>query len=254
MKFFKHFVDAHRGKSIRQIRRSLGMAGIGMYWNLVEACAEKLEKRCDEEFTEEHCCFEFDLNYVAYILGSKPGRVEYILSTFQEANQLLFSTDNFIIRIEMPKLLESLDRDTKRARHGRGQAAPKIKIKIEDKDKEQTAPHTHGLKTKEEFRPNESFEVVYALYPNRINKQEGFRRLLDQRINGEGEGDLKKAVLNYKRYCELPWMNWYTPMHFDVWCGAKSKKIKPWRDWVSPDPSIFDEKKPNIQESKKLVL
>lgn len=136
MKFFKHFTDARSGTSMRAIRRELGMAGIGQWWSLVEACAEKLEKRGDEEYTAAHCEFRFDVGVVAEILGTKPGRVQDILGTFQEHSLLSFSTDEFIIRISMPKLLESLDRDSRRARHERGRSAPKNKKEEKEKEEE----------------------------------------------------------------------------------------------------------------------
>lgn len=136
MKFFKHFVDAQRGKALRGVRRSLGMAGIGMYWSLVEICAEKLDKKADEEFTKEHCVFEFDLGVLSECLGVKPARVQVILNSFSEHSLLRASSDNFIIKIEMPKLLESLDRDAKRARTERATAAPKIKSKKEDQEQD----------------------------------------------------------------------------------------------------------------------
>lgn len=137
MKFFKHFTDAQRGKSLRGVRRSLGMAGIGMYWNLVEACAEKMEKAADEEYSSEHCNFEFELGLLSECLGVKSGRVQVILNSFSEHSLLHYSTDNFIIKIEMPKLLESLDRDTKRARTERVPSAPKKKRKKEEKEIEE---------------------------------------------------------------------------------------------------------------------
>ena len=49
MKFFKHFTDAHRGKSLNQLRDRLGWAALAKYWTFVEICAEKLEK---EGFTD----------------------------------------------------------------------------------------------------------------------------------------------------------------------------------------------------------
>lgn len=133
MKFFKHFTDAHRGKSLKPIRRKFGMAGIGMWWTLVELCAEKLDKDESESFTEAHCAFEFDRFHLASELGTKQVRLENILGSFSDHSLIESESSGNIIRIKMPKLLECLDRDSRRARTERGQAAPKIKNKIKNK-------------------------------------------------------------------------------------------------------------------------
>jgi len=138
MKFFKHFCDAHRGKSLRGIRRKLGVAGIGMYWIIVELCGEKLEKEESELFDESHCVFEFDLKHFCNELGIKPKRLENILRTFSEHSLFVPECSEDIVKIKMPKLLESLDRDSRRARQERGPDAPKIKKKIKIKNKKET--------------------------------------------------------------------------------------------------------------------
>lgn len=113
------------------------------------------------------------------------------------------------------------------------------KDKEEDKDKEKVKD-----KNKEkEKRPVCDFEMIYQNYPNKINKAEGFLRLHAQSLSSEQFENLKLSSDNYKRYCDLAWNDWYTPMHFDVWCGAKSKEVKPWHDWIDPDPSIYLEKR-----------
>jgi len=132
MKFFKHFVDAHRGKSLKAIRRKWGMAGVGMYWNLAELCAEKLNKEANEEFTSEHCVFEFDLSSLSECLGVKSGRVEVILKSFQELGQLSYERVDFIFKISMPKLLECLDRDASYTRKKREPNAVKTRQEKEE--------------------------------------------------------------------------------------------------------------------------
>lgn len=139
MRWFKHFIDHNRSSAIAHIKRKLGMAGIGCYWQLIEVCAEKMEKHRDEKYGEQHCSFTFDVSQLANILGCKPNRVEFILRIFQECSQLQFSKDNFIVKIEMPKLLEFLDRDTDRARPLRGQGETRSRIDKDNKiEKEPT--------------------------------------------------------------------------------------------------------------------
>jgi len=133
VKWFKHFTDSNRSQEMLRIKRQLGMAGIGCFWNLVESCAGLMEKSRDEKYSEAHCRFSFDVGYLANIFGCKAVRVPVILQTFQECSQLQFKTDGFVVEVEMPKLLEWLDRDTDRARPKRGQAELRDRV---DSDKE----------------------------------------------------------------------------------------------------------------------
>jgi len=112
------------------------MAGIGQYWTLVEMCAEKLEKGGETEFRAEHCVFSFERGHLANELGIKSKRSENILGTFQEHSLIQLECSENVITIKMPKLLEILDRDSRRARHDRATTAPKRKKKKKIKDKE----------------------------------------------------------------------------------------------------------------------
>ncbi len=99
---------------------------------------QKMEKRREENYSEQHCNFSFDISQLANILGCKTKRVEVILRTFQESSLLKFDIDKFTVKIEMPKLLEFLDRDTDRARPPRGQTELRNRIdkKIEKEETE----------------------------------------------------------------------------------------------------------------------
>jgi hypothetical protein len=135
VKFFKHFTDSHRGKSLQQLKRQFGFEGIGRYWTLIELCAEKLEKKRDENLTEEHCVFEFEKTFLMQALGYHNHRhTACYLSALQVIGLCSVSDDGMVYVCSIPKLLESMDRQSKRARPERGQSVPKDKDK--DKDKE----------------------------------------------------------------------------------------------------------------------
>lgn len=135
MKFFKHFTDAHRGTSVQSLINRLGMEGLARYWILVELCAEKLNKDPNEEFTEEHCVFRFDERYLRDTLRTHQlSRLSMFLRCLADVGLMSFSCEENVCVISMPKLLECLDRDTKRARTKRAVSAPKKEK--EDKDKE----------------------------------------------------------------------------------------------------------------------
>lgn len=109
------------------------MAGVGMYWTLAELCGEKLKKDPEEEFTRAHCDFDFECGYLCRELGTNRRGIGHVLGVFAEHS--LISADCFedVIRIKMPKLLECLDRDSKRARIPRVDGAPKKKIENKNK-------------------------------------------------------------------------------------------------------------------------
>lgn len=111
----------------------------------------------------------------------------------------------------------------------RAQDKDKDKDKEEDKDKDK----------EEEFL---DFEILYAAYPNKVNKGEGISRLRDQIKTRSQFNDFLTAVHNYCRYLKLPKnSNWLNAKNFDVFIGPKTKEEKPWQQWVNPDPSIFTE-------------
>lgn len=135
MKFFKHFTDAHRGTSIQAIRKKYDWNGVGRYWTLVELCAEKLSKDRDEEYTIEHCVFEFEKSYLMRILGyGNLLHTSSYLSALSVIGLCSVCETPVAYLCSMPKLLECMDRDTKKARPERGQSAPKIKNKIKNKN------------------------------------------------------------------------------------------------------------------------
>lgn len=223
MKFFKHFVDSHRGKSLLRVRRELGMAGVGMYWTLVELCAEKLEKMKHEEFSEEHCVFEFDVDLIVQQLGTKRVRVGQVLARFQEAELLAAESSEYLIRIKMPKLLESLDRDSKRARAERAMAAPKIKIKIKKKIKSIANEETHA----------EAFVDFYSGYPRKIGKSLANKSYLRERKNGASHEEILLAMEKFRRYHES---NGTDPKFIP----HPATFLSGFRDWLDPTAGSSD--------------
>lgn len=92
------------------------------------------------------------------------------------------------------------------------------------------------------------FEYLYALYPKKVGKGEGIERLRPQITSQKEYDDFAKAVTNYKRYLGLKkHKDWLQAKQFDVFVGVKSKKNKPWHEWVNPDESLFSEQVPQQQ-------
>jgi hypothetical protein len=134
MKFFKHFTDAHEGHTLSTLFEQMGHMGPSCYWTLVELCAKKLEKEDHEEFTEAHCQFRFHERVLRTKLRVSPRNLRKFLNICSELSQVFSSFAKNTVEINFPKLLESLDRDSKRARQERGLPAPKKKIKNKNKE------------------------------------------------------------------------------------------------------------------------
>jgi hypothetical protein len=134
MKFFKHFTDAHEGYSMQALMNQFGLKGYAAYFILLEMCAAKLEKERHEELTDAHCQFRFNERLLREKLRLSSAKVELMLNQCSTLDLLSFSKIKDEFNIQMPKLLESLDRQSKRARPERGQSVPKDKDKDKDKD------------------------------------------------------------------------------------------------------------------------
>ncbi len=147
MKFFKHFTDAHSGESLMEIRRKLGMAGIGQYWTLLEICAKRMDWDHEGPPNIDDCVFKFDRDHLAFLLGTRPSHICMVLAIYEGQGCLTLSSDGHQIFLSIPKLLECLDRDYKRARSDRAPCAPKTKIKIkkEIKNKNNTLADSQVL-------------------------------------------------------------------------------------------------------------
>lgn len=134
MKFFKHFTDSHEGSTLTSLFKQMGHMGPSCYWTLVEICAEKLEKEESEEYTEAHCHFRFHESILRKKLRVSSKNLQKFLRICSELSVVFSTFSQDIVEIEMPKLLECLDRDARRARPERGPSAPKRKSKRKNKE------------------------------------------------------------------------------------------------------------------------
>ena len=90
-------------------------------------------------------------------------------------------------------------------------------------------------------KPEFDLTALCAQYPNRVNKAAGLARLKSQIRTEADFADFETALANYTRYLNLEWnRGWLKAKQWDVFVGAPSKTDKPWREWISPDPSVFE--------------
>jgi hypothetical protein len=113
------------------------MAGVGRYWTFIELCASKMEKERDEEFTDAHCYFEFDKTFLMRALGyHNHVHLMCYLGDMQVIGMCSVSDKSMTVVCHVPKLLECMAREYKRARPRRVLGGPKKKIEIKEEDKE----------------------------------------------------------------------------------------------------------------------
>jgi hypothetical protein len=133
MRWFKHFTDNHRGQSIQLLFGKMGHMGPSCYYTLMEMCAEKLENI--EPNVQQK--FRFHEQLVRRNLHISSAKLQEFLRFSQEYSLLFFKISEEFIEIDMPILLNLLDRDMKKARSTRGQHAQNPRLDIElDKELE----------------------------------------------------------------------------------------------------------------------
>jgi len=134
MRWFKHFSDNHRGQSIQALMDEHGHMGPCCYFFLMEMCAEKLEKNDSSSAP----VFTFHEKLIRSVFRTNRRTSLALLETFQKLNLIFFRTSGNFFEIEMPILLNLLDRDMKKPRLKRGSDAQNTRLDKElDKDKEE---------------------------------------------------------------------------------------------------------------------
>lgn len=128
MKYFKHYNTAHSSTSMNLIIDKLGLAGYAQYFILMELCSAKWDLM---EPGYEQCRFRFHRKHLALNLRTKSFQIGIILTSFQECGQLSWlQCDNEVI-IEIPKLLDSLDKHSKYRRSVVASRSRKATLELE---------------------------------------------------------------------------------------------------------------------------
>ena len=124
MKWFKHFSDNYRGRSINLLFNEMGHTGVACYYILMELCAEKLERFPDKSLEHSDCLFNFSLRFVRQNLRVSLAKVELFLGICSGLGLLSFEISGENLKIEMPILLDLLEYDQKKSRQRRANVTP----------------------------------------------------------------------------------------------------------------------------------
>lgn len=168
MKWFKHYSDMHRGRSINDLLDQLGHTGL-CFFLLQEMCAEKLEKD-DQGLTEADCSWTFHTRIVRQNLRISPVNLVRLLDACAMNGLLSFEFSGSSLTISMPILLNLLERNTKRARKTRTTSAQKSPLdkdidKEEERDKEKELQISKTKRTKQAQEP----AIAIAQPPSKSN-------------------------------------------------------------------------------------
>lgn len=134
MEYFKHYTNAHEGKAVMELFDAFDHTGYAVWFILLEMCAEKMQKSKDENYSEIHCKFSFHERLVRQKLHLSQTKVRNILDKCQELSLLSYEVVGKDFNFYIPKLLESLDRDQRRARQVRDSGAANVRLEERSKN------------------------------------------------------------------------------------------------------------------------
>ena len=117
-----------------KLLNEFGHMGYAAWFILLEMCAEKMQKNHDEMYSEVHCKFTFSERIVRQKLRISRTKVQNILNKCSEYSLLSYDFVGEEFNFYIPKLLESLDRDQRRARQVRDTAATEVRLEVKKKE------------------------------------------------------------------------------------------------------------------------
>lgn len=189
MRWFKHYSDNYRGRSIQDLLDQLGHTGL-CYFLLVEMCAEKLEK--DEQgLTEADCLFSFHTRIIRQNLRISPTNLRRLLDVCAANGLLSFELSGNSLQIKMPILLNLLERNTKKAQQTRIESARNThldKDKDKDVDKEEEKDidiQPRSPKAKLSASEVEDNRLIFNAYRNAYFNRYKVEVKKHQKINGQ---------------------------------------------------------------------
>jgi len=201
MKWFKHYSDASQDEKLVALEAEFGLEGYARYWKILEIIASQMgadNGKCSVTYPTKLWC--------RYLTVRTKILDRYLLHS--ENLSLMFSvTENDLLTISVPKLLEIRDNHSRNLQAKKPQLASKIKSKSKSK-----------IKNKKNLY-SEEFESFWLAYPKKTGKGQAWVAWQNQEANRPENGDILKAVEEQKlsdqwlrdggQYIPLPstWLN-----------------------------------------------
>jgi len=83
MRWFKHFSDNYRGRSVDTFFEEMGHTGVACYFLFLEICTEKLDTNPDKTLEKPKAILNFPLAFVRRNLRISQGKLEVFLNIGQ---------------------------------------------------------------------------------------------------------------------------------------------------------------------------
>ena len=131
MRWFKHYSDNYRGRSVGRFYKEFGHSGISMYYLLTEICTEKMESLPNRGLEQTDFIFSFDLTFVRSVLRSNLTKIESFLSLGSTLNLWDFKIVEQELNLKYPILLDLFDSDLMLSRSRCVRVARKQRLEIE---------------------------------------------------------------------------------------------------------------------------
>jgi hypothetical protein len=132
IKWFKHYSDNYRGRSVHGLFDELGHIGVASYYITLEICAEKLTKVQDKDLESSDFYFGFSERFLRQNLRISSTKLQQFLNICSTFGLLSYKKDKNNYEIFMPILLDLLDSDFKKTRSRRESDASKTPLDREE--------------------------------------------------------------------------------------------------------------------------
>lgn len=227
MKWFKHYTDNYRGRSVHGLFDELGHIGPCSYYIILEICAEKLTKVKDKDLDESDFVFGFSSRFLRQNLRISSTKLELFLNISQTFGLFSYKKVGNNFEIKMPIMLDLLDSDFKKTRSRRESDAGETPLDI---DKEQKK---NKIIKKELF----DFENAFKSYLVQVKGPHAEIRFNEQIKTELDYQNLLKSMVNYKAYLAIKENSYRQPKQsFATYLGTKSSGFF-WTDWINWQPA-----------------
>ncbi len=213
MKWFKHMADANRDDKIVSIRTVFGMWGVGVYWTLVEKCAEQMKG----ELPSPIAILSFF--ETCSLCGCKRNKMKTFLKHLQNIHGMKYEVNGDILKIEIQKLLQIKDNYLK--------DLEETSKKLPSKEVEEEVDTE--VEEEKRYSPSMSFDSIWNLYPNRQGKKNALRHFIATVKSPEHFAAIYQALKNYLASGNVK----------NGFIKNGSTWFNEWQDWVDPTESMM---------------
>lgn len=138
MKWFKHYSDNYRGRSVASFHRNFGHTGVSWYFLFTEICTEKLEKERGAGNAEASPTLSFDKVFVESALRGTYAKITRWLRHGVVLGLWTYKETEFDLNVRYPILLELLHTDLTKTRSRREHDKSVTRLELDkEEDKEE---------------------------------------------------------------------------------------------------------------------